>query len=43
MMNPFFEIKYLELNWYDQKTLTKVTESLISLDIEYDEEHDLFR
>lgn len=43
MMNPFFEIKYLELNWYDQKTLTKVTESLISLDTEYDEEHDLFR
>ena len=43
MMNPFFEIKYLELNWYDQKTLTKVTESLISLDTEYDEEHDIFR
>jgi hypothetical protein len=42
-MNPFFEIKYLELNWYDQKTLTKVTESLISLDTEYDEEYDLFR
>ena len=43
MMNPFFEIKYLELEWYDQKTLTKVTESLVSLDIEYDEERDLFQ
>ncbi|MDV2440562.1 hypothetical protein QR665_13935 [Acinetobacter gerneri] len=42
-MNPFFEIKYLALNWYDQKTLTKVTESLVSLDVEYDEEYDLFR
>lgn len=43
MMNPFFEIKYLELNWYDKKTLTKVTESLVSLDVEYDEKYDLFR
>lgn len=43
MMNPFFEIKYLELNWYDQETLTKVIESLVSLDVEYDEEYDLFR
>lgn len=43
MMNPFFEIKYLELEWYDQKTLTKVTESLVSLDVEYDEERDLFQ
>ena len=43
MMNPFFEIKHLELNWYDKKTLTKVTESLVSLDVEYDEKYDLFR
>lgn len=42
-MNPFFEIKYLELTWYDQKTLTKVSESLVALDTEYDEERDLFQ
>ena len=37
-MKPFFEIKYLELIWYDKNTLTKVTESLNSLYIQYDED-----
>lgn len=41
-MNPFFEIKYLELEWYDSQTLTKITESLVSLEIEYDIERELF-
>lgn len=36
MMQPNFEIKYLELKWYDQDTLTKVTESLCPLRIDYD-------
>ncbi len=43
MMKPFFEIKYLELSWYDQNTLTKVVESLVSLDVEYDEIYGVFR
>ncbi|ENV43438.1 hypothetical protein F955_02522 [Acinetobacter schindleri CIP 107287] len=43
MMNPFFEIKYLELKWYDQETLTKVTESLLALDMEYEEQRQLFQ
>lgn len=43
MINPFFEIKYLELKWYDQETLTKVTESLLALDIEYNEQRKLFQ
>ena len=42
MMKPFFEIKYLELTWYDQNTLTNVTESLVPLDVEYDENRKLF-
>lgn len=41
-MMAFFEIKYLELEWYDQNANKKVTESF-GLDIEYDEERDLFQ
>ncbi|MCP5163324.1 MAG: hypothetical protein H7A00_16895 [Hahellaceae bacterium] len=43
MMNPHFEIKYLELKWYNKETLTKVTESLNSIPIEYDEKRELFQ
>lgn len=35
-MKPQFEIKYLELKWYDKSTLVKVTESLNALRLEYD-------
>ncbi|MFZ7289349.1 hypothetical protein, partial [Avibacterium avium] len=36
-MKPFFEFKYLQLNWYDCDTVTSITESLVALDIEYDQ------
>lgn len=42
MMKPFFEIKYLELTWYNKETLTKVTESLVALDVIYDEKQGCF-
>lgn len=42
-MHSYFEIKYLELKWYDQKTLTKVTESLGTLRLDYDSNRDLFQ
>ena len=42
-MKPNFEIKYLELKWYDKETLTKVTESLNALRIEYEEKCDIFK
>lgn len=42
-MQPHFEIKYLELKWYDQETLTKVTESLGALRLDYDSSRDLFQ
>lgn len=41
-MNPDFEIKYLELTWYDRKTLTKVIASVNSLRVEYDHVRNLF-
>ena len=34
-MKPLFEIKYIEVQWYDEETITKVTESLNSLSLEY--------
>lgn len=42
-MNPNFEIKYLELKWYNKDTLTKVTESLNALRLNYDEKCELFK
>lgn len=42
-MKPKFEIKYLELKWYDKHTLVKVTESLNALRVEYDLENQCFR
>lgn len=36
-MKPHFEIKYLDLIWYDKNTLTKVTESINSLQIQYND------
>ena len=42
-MQPYFEIKYLELKWYNQETLTKITESLGTLRIDYDSICDLFQ
>lgn len=42
-MQSCFEIKYLELKWYDQETLTKVTESLGALRLDYDSVRDLFQ
>ena len=37
-MKPGFEIKYIEVQWYDKETITKVTESLNSLSLEYNDE-----
>ncbi len=42
-MDLFFEIKYLELKWYNQKILTKVTESLVPHDVEYDEHLNIYQ
>lgn len=42
-MRPNFEIKYLELKWYDRETLTKLTESLGGLQLNYDSSRDLFQ
>ena len=42
-MQPYFEIKYLELKWYDQDTLTKITESMNSLNIDYDDKSQIFQ
>lgn len=41
-MKPEFEIKYIEVQWYDKETVTKVTESLNSLFIEYNDEVECF-
>lgn len=42
-MDLFFEIKYLELKWYNQEILTKVTESLVPLEVEYDENLNIYQ
>ena len=41
-MKPGFEIKYIEVQWYDKETITKVTESLNSLSLEYNDELKIF-
>lgn len=41
-MKPEFEIKYIEVQWYDKETVTKVTESLNSLSPEYNNEIECF-
>jgi hypothetical protein len=41
-MKPRFEIKYIEVQWYDKETVTKVTESLNSLFLEYNDELKIF-
>ncbi len=41
-MKPEFEIKYIEVQWYDKETITKVTESLNSLSLEYNDELKIF-
>lgn len=41
-MKPSFEIKYVEIQWYDKETVTKVTESLNSLLLEYNDEFRVF-
>lgn len=42
MMKPEFEIKYIEVQWYDKETVTKVTESMVSLSTEYNDEIECF-
>lgn len=37
-MKPEFEIKYIEVQWYDKETVTKITESLVSLSLGYNDE-----
>ncbi|MBE0471672.1 MAG: hypothetical protein IBX55_19450 [Methyloprofundus sp.] len=34
-MDEFFSIKYLEIDWYDRITITKITESLNELCVDY--------
>ncbi|UJS22725.1 hypothetical protein [Thiothrix winogradskyi] len=41
-MKPKFEIKYIEVQWYDKETVTKVTESLNSLSLEYNDKIKIF-
>ena len=41
-MKPGFEIKYIEVQWYDRETITKVIESLNSLSLEYNDEIECF-
>lgn len=41
-MKPEFEIKYIEIQWYDKETVTKVTESLNTLSPEYNNEIECF-
>lgn len=41
-MNPIFEIKYIEIQWYDKDTITRVEESLVSLLLEYNNEKKCF-
>ena len=41
-MEPEFEIKYIEVQWYDKETVTKITESLVSLLPEYNDDIECF-
>ncbi|MCB0368829.1 MAG: hypothetical protein KDD45_05105, partial [Bdellovibrionales bacterium] len=41
-MKPIFEIKYIEIQWYDESTITKVTESLTNLSLEYNNRTKIF-
>jgi hypothetical protein len=41
-MKPIFEIKYIEVQWYDEETITKVTESLSNLSLEYNNKTKIF-
>ena len=41
-MKPIFEIKYIEIQWYDESTITKVTESLSNLSLEYNNKTKIF-
>ncbi|MGV6851346.1 MAG: hypothetical protein ACWA5R_04085 [bacterium] len=41
-MKPVFEIKYIEVQWYDKETVSKVTESLNCLSPEYNDEIECF-
>ena len=41
-MKPIFEIKYIEIQWYDESTITKVTESLNNLSLEYNNRTKIF-
>ncbi len=41
-MEPGFEIKYIEVQWYDRETVSKITESLNSLPLEYNNEIQVF-
>lgn len=41
-MKPHFEIKYLDTQWYDQDTVTHVTESFLPLEVEYNNDINAF-
>lgn len=41
-MTSTFEIKYIEIQWYDKDTVTKVIESLHVIPVEYNDEHSHF-
>ena len=41
-MTPEFEIKYIEIQWYDKNTITKIIESLVGLSLEFDTKTECF-
>ncbi|WP_207923204.1 hypothetical protein [Marinomonas flavescens] len=41
-MKSEFEIKYIEIQWYDQETVIKITESLFCLSLEYNKDIECF-
>lgn len=42
MMLPNFEIKYIDIQWYDKNTILKVVESYLPLSVNYDESQKSF-
>lgn len=41
-MEPSFEIKYLEIKWYDKNTVASLTESQFPLPLHYDDDRHIF-
>ena len=41
-MQANFEIKYLDVSWYDESTVLSIVESFVPLAVEYDEQQQTF-